>query len=181
MNRVVASGGNRDGVPFAVRPQREGAGRLEQVALVIPGGVGQRLHGIIAVQWLHPSVRDALAIGREHEDVGRATAASEPDRQRAEVGGFQLEIDGDVDAGEDGELRQQRRDRIRPRMDRARKCDRLSRKLLPVDRGVGVSRSGILGKAPARQRGQARASRPQSLDETARGSPDGSMSFHPVP
>ena len=49
----------------------------------------------------------------------------------------------DVDAGEYGELRQQRRDRIRPGMDRARKRDRLSCKLLPVDRGVGIGRGGI--------------------------------------
>ena len=101
-------GGNREGVPFAVRPHRERSGRLEQVALVIPAEIGQRPVGVIGVQRLEPSCRDALAIGQEHEDVGRAAAAREPDRQRAQVRGFQLEVGDDVDAGELGELRQQR-------------------------------------------------------------------------
>ena len=88
----------------------------------------------------------------------------------AQERGFQLEVGGDVDAGEFGELRQKRSDRIRPGMDRARERDRLPRKLFPIDRSVGVDRGGILGEAPPRQHGQGRQDCPrraQSLDETA--------------
>ena len=144
-------GGNREGVAFAVRPQRKGPGGLEQVALVIPAEIGQRPVGIIDVQRLEPSCGDALAIGQEHEDVGRAAAAGELDRQGAEERGFQLEVADDVDAGELREIRQQRSDRIRPGMDRARERDRLPRKLFPVDRSVGMDRGGILGEAPSWQ------------------------------
>ena len=34
-------GGNREGVAFAVRPDRKGSGGLEEVALVIPAEIGQ--------------------------------------------------------------------------------------------------------------------------------------------
>ena len=48
------------------------------------------------------------------------------------------------------EIRQERRDRIRPRMDRTSERDRLPRKLLPIDCGAGKGRGGILGEARAR-------------------------------
>jgi hypothetical protein len=104
----------------------------------------------MGVQRLEPTCGDALAIGQEHEDVGRAAAAGELDRQGAQIRSFQLEVSEDVDAGEFREIRQKRSDRIRPGMDRARERDRVPRKLFPIDRSVGIDRAGVLGEAPPR-------------------------------
>src|SRR6266446_800882 len=163
-------GGNREGIAFAIRPHRKGSGGLEEVALVIPGEIGQRLVGKRSVQRLEPSRRDALAIGQEHEDVGRPAAAGEFDRQGPEERGFHLEVGDDVNTGELGKLRQERGDRVRPRMDRARERDRLARELFPVDRSAGICRGGVLREAPSRQHRHARqgcSGSAQSLDESA--------------
>ena len=163
-------GSDRHGVAFAALPHRKGSGCLEKVVLVIPAWIGQRPVGIIGVQRFEPSVRDTLAISRVHEDVGCLAAAIELDRQRAQVGGLQSEVGNDADTGELGEIPQQRSDRVRPGMDRARERDRLPRKLFPIYRSVGVDRGGFLCETPPRQHGERRHGqrrRAQSLDEAA--------------
>ena len=163
-------GSDRHGVAFAALPHRKGSGCFEKVVLVIPAWIGQRPVGIIGVQRFEPSVRDALAISRVHEDVGCLAAAIELDRQRAQVGGLQSEVGNDADTGELGEIPQQRSDRVRPGMDRARERDRLPRKLFPIYRSVGVDRGGFLCETPPRQHGEGRHGQPrraQSLDEAA--------------
>src|SRR6266516_3886129 len=124
----------------------------------------------MGVQWLEPSRRDALAIGRVHEDVGCAATTVELDRQRTQVGGLQSEVGNDADTGELGEIPQKRSDRVRPGMDRARERDRLPRKLFPIYRSLGIDSGDTLCETPPRQHGKGRQGHPrraQSLDEAA--------------